>query len=250
MCGHVFGKEVWAVSLRVKLLKRLPAFSLQVSFSLPLGQSLFILGPSGSGKTTLLRLLAGLERPDQGSIYWDQEAWVDTERALFSPPRKRSLAFVFQEGVLFPHLTLEKNVAMVAKGADKGAGLLKALGLWSLRRRRPAEVSGGERQRAALAQALARFPRLLLLDEPFSALDPQTKARVLGFLREWQGQTKTTMVVITHQREDLKNFSGFCLEMHKGEVLRFCPRGERPTVGPEGLVFPANQDFLPVLPEA
>jgi len=180
---------------------------------------LVIFGPSGSGKTTLLRLLAGLERPDEGLIRFGKEVFVDTSSAVFLPARERRLALVFQEGVLFPHLSLEKNVALTARDMGLGEEYLRALGIWRLRKRRPWEVSGGERQRAALAQALARVPSLLLLDEPFSALDEDTKAEVIQVLKRFQKRYHSTVVVVTHQREDALCLSRFWLKVHRGKTV-------------------------------
>ncbi|HIE33496.1 MAG TPA: ATP-binding cassette domain-containing protein [Thermodesulfobacteriaceae bacterium] len=206
------------MELRVKVQKRLPAFVLEADFSLPLGRTLVIFGPSGSGKTTLLRLLAGLEKPDTGVIRFGDKVFVDTEAGLFRPARKRYVSLVFQEGVLFPHLTLEENITLVAKDKDLSGSYLRALGLWDLRRRKPWQVSGGERQRAALAQALARKPSLLLLDEPFSALDEITKSRVLNFLKDFQRKNGTTMVVVTHQREEGEELSPLWLYVKEGQA--------------------------------
>jgi len=207
------------MELVVRLQKKLPAFVLEADFRLPLGQTLVIFGPSGSGKTTLLRLLAGLEHPDEGLIRFGKEVFVDTSSAVFLPARERRLALVFQEGVLFPHLSLEKNVALTARDMALGEEYLRALGIWRLRKRRPWEVSGGERQRAALAQALARVPSLLLLDEPFSALDEDTKAEVIQVLKRFQKRYHSTVVVVTHQREDALCLSRFWLKVHRGKTV-------------------------------
>ena len=225
------------MELRVKVKKRLLAFVLEADFILPFGQVLVIFGPSGSGKTTLLRILAGLERPDSGLIHLGKEVFVDTEAGLFRPARKRSVSLVFQEGILFPHLTLEENISLVARDEGEGKDYLRALGLWDLRKRKPWQVSGGERQRAALAQALARQPSLLLMDEPFSALDEITKSRVLDFLKDFHKQHRTTMVVVTHQWEE-KIFSPLWLYVNQGKfrpprdakkfLLGPCPPPELP----------------------
>ncbi len=219
--------------LRVNIKKLLPAFTLKVDFSLPVGESMVLFGPSGSGKTTLLRILAGLEQIDQGYVYFGRDCFVNTHEKIFLPPRKRNLALVFQEGILFPHLSLEKNINLQAKDKEQTKDLLQILGLWSLRKRKPAEVSGGERQRAALAQALARKPRLLLLDEPFSALDQKTKETVINFLKTWQEENKTTMVVITHQWDEAQELSSYWLEIWRGET-KFCTRP-----------FPGHKFFVP-----
>ncbi len=206
------------MDLMVKVVKRLPAFILEADFRLPLGKTLVLSGPSGSGKTTLLRLLAGLEQPDKGLIRFGKEVFVDTSSEIFLRPRNRNLAFVFQEGVLFPHLSLEGNVALTAKDKNLVDEYLKALGIWDIRKRKPLQVSGGERQRAALAQALARIPPLLLLDEPFSALDEDTKSRVLSLLKRYQHKHTTTLIVVTHQHEDARGLSNSCIRLNPIDI--------------------------------
>ncbi len=201
------------MDLVVKITKRLPAFVLEADFKVPLGKILIISGPSGSGKTTLLRLLAGLEQPDKGIIHFGKKVFVDTFSDIFLPPKARDLALVFQEGVLFPHLSLEKNISLIAKDKRLIEKYLKALGIWHLRKRKPLQVSGGEKQRAALAQALARIPSLLLLDEPFSALDEKTKLHVLKILKKFQCENATTMILVTHQYEDAKELSNSCFKL-------------------------------------
>ncbi|WP_022852632.1 ATP-binding cassette domain-containing protein [Thermodesulfatator atlanticus] len=203
--------------LLVNVEKKLPGFTLRAHFSLKNGEILILWGPSGSGKTTLLRLLAGLEKPDKGYISYHKEIFVDTAKNIFLPPRKRQLGYVFQEGILFPHFSLEKNITFTAKEKSLGLDCLKKLGLWELRKRKPFEVSGGERQRAAFCQALARKPCLLLLDEPFSALDEKNKELAISYLKDWQSKTKATLCLITHHKDDALKFQAKWLYVNRGE---------------------------------
>src|SRR5262249_57814771 len=132
-------------------------------------------GPSGSGMTTGLRAVAGLARPESGHIGCGDETWFDAARRVDVPPEDRRVGYVFQEYSLFPHLTVEQNVAYAGGRADR---LLWRLRIERLARSKPAELSGGERQRVALARALARNPQVLLLDEPMAALDPHTRGNL------------------------------------------------------------------------
>ncbi|HEV2448670.1 MAG TPA: ATP-binding cassette domain-containing protein, partial [Candidatus Sulfopaludibacter sp.] len=153
--------------------KRLPSgFTVDAQLRIPLGEApvTVLFGPSGAGKTTLLRLLAGLERPDEGVIEFRGHTWCDTGAGVFAPPQQRRAGLLFQESALFPHLTVEQNVQFAARGA-KATGLMKSFGLEEWARRHPGAISAGQRQRVALARALAAEPALLLLDEPLSALD-------------------------------------------------------------------------------
>jgi molybdate transport system ATP-binding protein len=167
-----------------------------------------VAGPSGSGKTTLLRCLAGLERPDSGHVRFADETWCDVATRRLLPPQARGVGFMFQEPALFPHLSVADNVGYglrthaVADRRRIVAGLLDRLGLSGLATRRPHELSGGEQQRAALARTLAPRPRLLLLDEPLSALDPDLRADVRHQLRDWLADCHTPVVLVTHDRAD------------------------------------------------
>ena len=167
-----------------------------------------VAGPSGSGKTTLLRCIAGLERPDSGHVRFADETWCDVPARRFLPPQARGVGFMFQEPALFPHLSAADNVGYGLRthpAADRRrivADLLDRLGIAGLATRRPHELSGGEQQRVSLARTLAPRPRLLLLDEPLSALDPDLRADVRGQLRDWLADCRTPVVLVTHDRAD------------------------------------------------
>jgi len=165
-----------------------------------------LFGPSGSGKTTVLRALAGLDRPDEGTILQGDETWLDTARGVFVPARRRRVGLLFQDYALFPHLTARENVAFglhragTAERARRTAETLAILKLDGLGDRRPAELSGGQRQRVALARAIAPSPRLLLLDEPLSALDTPTREELRGELRALLLRLGVPAIVVTHDR--------------------------------------------------
>ncbi len=172
------------MGLKAVLKKKTRFFTIDVELSCPEGQTLALVGPSGSGKTTIIRMLAGLEKPDEGLVRYGDEVLFDSARGLNLPPQKRNLGYVFQDYTLFPHLTMYGNAAFAAKDRSEVESLMEFFGIASLRDRKPHEVSGGERQRCAVCQALARNPRLLLLDEPFSALDVVTRRVLRGELRK------------------------------------------------------------------
>ncbi len=158
-----------------------------------------LFGPSGSGKTTLLRLIAGLERPDHGSIVFRGEEWFGA-RSL--APQQRRAGFLFQDYALFPHLTAEANVSYGARDAARAAQLMKAFELGELRGRYPRQLSGGQQQRVALARALAAEPALLLLDEPLSALDAAARTRTRQDLRRMLSQSAVPSIMVTHDRTE------------------------------------------------
>ncbi len=188
------------MTLRARLQKRLPHFTLDVELTCPAGTILALTGPSGSGKTTVLRLLAGLSDPDQGRVTLGQVVWRDTATGLRVPPRCRGVGLVFQEYSLFPHMTLAQNVAYATADRRYAAGLMHLFGISHLAKARPRAMSGGERQRGALCQALARRPRALLLDEPFSALDAATR---LALRRELLAVRDRFGIPIVHVTHDL-----------------------------------------------
>lgn len=167
-----------------------------------------IFGPSGAGKSTLLRLLAGLDRPDRGRVALDGHTLTDSERRLFLKPGRRQTALVAQQAALFPHLSVTANVAYGLAGLDGAARnarveeMLQLVGANDLADRRPRNLSGGEAQRVALARALAPLPRLLLLDEPFSALDGAASDVLLSRLQLWLREHRVLTVLVTHDATD------------------------------------------------
>jgi len=167
-----------------------------------------IFGPSGSGKSTLLRLLAGLDRPDRGRIELDGKTLSHSERRIFLGPGMRRTALVTQQSALFPHLSVASNVAFGLRSLDarlreaRVAEMLKLAGAEHLISRRPRDLSGGEAQRIALARSLAPLPRLLLLDEPFSALDGNASDALLERLQAWVEEHKIQTVMATHDAAD------------------------------------------------
>ena len=186
------------MTLKVDIRKSLPDFDLEISFSCNKGELIVFIGPSGAGKTTLIRIIAGLERPEQGYISYDGDIWVDTIQGIFLPPQKRRLGYVFQDYTLFPHLSVYKNVAFAAMDHGEVETLLKFFGIWHLKDSTPDKISGGERQRAAICQNLARRPQLLLLDEPFSALDFPIRKRLRQELKALKKDLAFPVVYVTH----------------------------------------------------
>jgi len=191
-----------------------------------------LFGPSGVGKTTVLRCLAGLEKPEQGSIRYGNEVWLDTDSRAFLSPSRRRLGFVPQEYALFPHLTVEHNVAYGLRelpDAERGQRLRETLAwleLESLATRFPRELSGGQQQRVALARAVARRPRLLLLDEPLSALDVPARARLRSELRRLLLQFGVPAILVTHDRTEALALGDQLDVMHSGTIVQQGPVDE------------------------
>ncbi len=206
------------MALHVCITKQLPHFALDVRLECPSGSLTAIVGPSGSGKTTLVRVVAGLEKPDSGRISLSKRTWVDVERKTFTPPQKRKIGFVFQEYTLFPHLNVRKNVAFAATNEDRVGELLNMFGIRHLENRRPHQISGGERQRCAFCQALAREPDLLLLDEPFSALDVATRDTLRRELKALKGDLDIPVLFVTHDLVEAEFLGDAILPIVNGRV--------------------------------
>jgi molybdate transport system ATP-binding protein len=185
--------------LHVDLDHALRSFRLELTLDVADG-SFALVGPSGAGKTTILRAVAGLLRPDAGHVAVGRDVWLDTARGIDLPPERRSVGLVFQEYALFPHLTVAQNVAY--GGHARAGELLERFGLAALAGVHPAQLSGGERQRVALARALARDPAVLLLDEPVSALDAETRDRLRSELRRHLRELALPTLVVTHDYAD------------------------------------------------
>jgi molybdate transport system ATP-binding protein len=182
---------------------------MECTLELPADGAVTVLfGPSGAGKTTILRCLAGLLRPDRGTIRLQDETWFDSAQAIDLPPQKRRVGLLFQDYALFPHLNVAANVAYGLAGLDAAdrarrvAETLAMLRLDGFAERRPEQLSGGERQRVALARALAPQPRVLLLDEPLSALDAPTRESVRTDLRRLLTGLRRPTLLVTHDRID------------------------------------------------
>jgi molybdate transport system ATP-binding protein len=186
------------MTLQAELKKRLKYFDLDISFSCAAEEMLVLIGPSGGGKTTIVRMLAGLDAPEEGRIIFNDEVWLDTARRINLPPQKRCLGYVFQDYTLFPHLNLYDNAAFAAVCKREVDELFELFNIGHLRQRKPHMVSGGERQRCAICQALARHPRLLLLDEPFSALDAITRRSLREELKNMRGRMSFPIIYVTH----------------------------------------------------
>ena len=206
------------MGLDVRVKKRLKHFDLDISFSCPDGKIFVLIGPSGGGKTTIIRMIAGLERPDEGLIRYQDETWYDFSLKLCLTPQKRRLGYVFQEYTLFPHLTLYGNAAFAAVEKKQVNALLDFFGIAHLRDSKPHMVSGGERQRCAICQAVARQPRVLLLDEPFSALDVVTRRALREELKSLQGIRSIPIIYVTHDINEALYLADEMLTIVEGKV--------------------------------
>lgn len=193
-----------------------------VDLHVPSGALAAILGESGSGKTTLLRVLAGFVRPSAGTVRFGDREVVGP--GVFVPPEKRHVGIVPQEGALFPHLDVRGNVAFGlprgAHSAHRVSEVLDLVGLSGLAEARPQELSGGQQQRVALARALAPNPEVVLLDEPFTALDAGLRARLRSDVREVLREVGTTAILVTHDQEEALSMADLVSVMRDGRLVQ------------------------------
>lgn len=184
-----------------------------------------IFGPSGSGKSTLLRLLAGLDRSDKGIIKFAGEIWEDTENRIFVPPQKRSVGLLFQDFALFPHMTVAKNITynLSLTDEEKRERLQKVTRLFNLEgleRRKPCTLSGGEKQKVAIARTVIRKPKLLLLDEPLSALDLPTREVLQRELKKILKKLQIPTIIVTHDRTEAIIMGDRVAVMNDGKIVQ------------------------------
>lgn len=196
---------------------------MEVGFSLPPGGMLALTGPSGAGKTTLLRLIAGLLQPESGRIAFGQNTWLDTNANVHIPAQNRHIGFVFQDYALFPNMTVRKNLLFALaknQSPDIADQLLEATGLAQLADRKPAQLSGGQQQRVALARALVRKPELLLMDEPFAALDPEMRVQLQDLLLKLQREHGFSVILVTHDMGEIFRLADRVAVMETGKLAR------------------------------
>jgi molybdate transport system ATP-binding protein len=219
------------MTLSVNVQHRTGDFSLDVSFETD-GHLVALFGRSGAGKTTLVNIIAGLIAPDRGRVVADGTTFVDTDQGVFIPKHHRRVGYVFQEGRLFPHLTVQQNLLFghffTPKGDRYGSlgHVVELLGLGTFLDRRPGSLSGGERQRVALGRALLRSPRLLLMDEPLASLDDRRKAEILPYIEMLRDEVRVPIVYVSHAVAEVKRLATTVVVLEDGKVAASGPASE------------------------
>jgi molybdate transport system ATP-binding protein len=210
--------------LSVTIRRRLAHFSLDIAFCAPAGRTV-LFGPSGAGKSLTLQAIAGLFPLERASIRKGGTVWHESEAGIFVPPQKRNIGYLPQNYALFPHLTVAQNIAFGQRrrgdmAKKRVAELLALMQLEGLERLRPAQLSGGQQQRVALARALASEPQLLLLDEPWSALDSSVRAVLRAEIQRFYEQVNVPLMLVTHDAQDAQALADTVVVIDRGRVLQ------------------------------
>ncbi len=210
-------------SLKKKLMGADGDFLLQTNVEIARGGITAIAGPSGSGKTTFLRMISGLTSPDEGLLEVDGEVWFQRETGkktqLNLKPQQRRVGVVFQGYALFPHMSVLGNLLYASRNSDMAEKLLDMIGLQQLKHVKPPNLSGGQKQRVALARALMQQPRILLLDEPLSALDEGMKALLQDELLRVNSELGVTILIVTHDSSEMYKLCDRVLLFEKGQIV-------------------------------
>ncbi|HEY4817667.1 MAG TPA: molybdenum ABC transporter ATP-binding protein [Candidatus Acidoferrum sp.] len=222
-------REVSSAALAARVRKAYvgnatPSFLLDLEIEVPSGITI-LFGASGAGKSTLLDCIAGLTQPDAGRIAMNGDVFFDSEENLNVLPQRRQIAYVFQTLALFPHMTVEANVAYGLRDAPEQARsarvseILQMFRVEQFRARKPREISGGEKQRVALARSLVTLPRVLLLDEPLTGLDTELKGSIIEDLRAWNAAQKIPILYVTHSREEVDALGEHVIALEHGKIV-------------------------------
>jgi molybdate transport system ATP-binding protein len=220
-----------AMTLVVDTRHRLGSFLLNAQFEAKGGLTA-LFGRSGSGKTSIINIIAGLVRPDRARVTLDGTTLVDTDGRIFVPRHRRRIGYVFQEGRLFPHLTVRRNLlygrwfAPGGKAGDELERVVDLLGIRSLLERRPGRLSGGEKQRVAIGRALLADPRLLLMDEPLASLDEQRKTEILPYIERLRDESKIPIVYVSHSIPEVARLATTVVLLSEGKVAAVGPTSE------------------------
>jgi molybdate transport system ATP-binding protein len=238
--------------LEVNVRKEFGGFTVDVAFSTGDSGITAVFGPSGAGKTSVINMVAGLLQPDHGRISLDNVAIFDSEKGINVTPHKRRIGYIFQDGRLFPHLSVKSNLNYGMKliprkdrrlSFDKVVDLLDLAGLLH---RRPSKLSGGEKQRVAIGRALLTSPSLLLMDEPLSSLDGQLKAEILPFVSKMQRESMIPALYVSHSIDEILLIADRVIVIRGGQVA-FSGKLDSSLIEERSELFPSLQGNSPAL---
>lgn len=199
--------------------KSFNGFNLDVKFEIASGEFVALYGKSGSGKSTILRLLAGFDKPNSGVISNDEQIYYN--KNIFLPPQKRNIGYLFQDYALFPNMTVMQNLLFANNDLKFATELLEFIELLEFKNALPSTLSGGQKQRIALARALMRRPKILLLDEPLSALDMSLRTKLQEYLIQIHKKYSMSIILVSHDRYEIYRLASRIYEINNGKIVRF-----------------------------
>jgi molybdate transport system ATP-binding protein len=218
-----------ALNFQKKLIAATGEMLLSVETSIEEGSLVTLFGKSGAGKTTILRILGGLTQPDFGEINVDGTTWLNTSKKINLKPQKRKVGYVFQDYALFPNMTVKQNLEFALKKDDDTTiinHLIEMVELGELQHRKPITLSGGQQQRVALARALVQKPKILLLDEPLSALDEEIRYKLQQYILKVHKEFGLTTLLISHDVSEVLRMSDHVIELNEGKIIRQGPTNQ------------------------
>ena len=210
----------------VKLQRRQGTCFIDVAFQSDEKGITALFGPSGAGKSSIINMVAGLQKPDHGSVFIRGRCLFDSGRGLDLPPEKRNVGYVFQESLLFPHLSVKSNLLYGRRRGQPGPGrvdfdqVVNLLGLNALLARRPKALSGGEKQRVAFGRAVLSNPDILLMDEPLASLDEARKEELLPFIRDLNARFNIPVLYVSHSLEEIHALTGHIIKLADGKIVK------------------------------
>lgn len=212
-----------SLNFQKKLTSATGTMNLEIDLKIPEKSFITLYGKSGAGKTTILRILSGLATPDKGIIEVEGQQWLNTRNKIDLIPQKRKVGFVFQDYALFPNMTVKENLEFALLKTDSASiinELIEIVELGELQHRKPLTLSGGQQQRVALARALVQKPKLLLLDEPLSALDVEIRAKLQQYILTVHQEFGLTTILISHDVSEVIKMSDIVIELCDGKILK------------------------------